>query len=168
MCVCACELVCALLCEVLRLCACVSLCVSACVYACLCLHICTMCCKEGHADNKQCVILFSEQIMPLIQYCNCYYMWLLFSISDINYGIDNAVQNSRRTIIVLSKYYLESGFTSHEADMAIDMVHEGKQIVIVIVLESVMNDPRLTPKLKTFLGKGTYSYWIVIVSQTST
>ena len=82
-------------------------------------------------------------------------MWLLFSISDINYGIDNAVQNSRRTIIVLSKYYLESGFTSHEADMAIDMVHEGKQIVIVIVLESVMNDPRLTPKLKTFLGKGT-------------
>ncbi|KAK3601549.1 hypothetical protein CHS0354_027689 [Potamilus streckersoni] len=75
-------------------------------------------------------------------------------------NIIQAVQNSRRTILVLSKNYVKSEFTRFEYQCAQQEMLQKKHRVIPILLEDITEiKDTIDPNLKVILNSVTYIMW---------
>ncbi len=80
---------------------------------------------------------------------------------DIQDNIVDAINNSRKTILVLSPRFLESGWCNFEVRMAKVKLVEERRDNIVLVLYKSLDIPgtRLPRKLMNLLDKKTYAEW---------
>lgn len=71
--------------------------------------------------------------------------------------ITRSVEQSRRTIIVLSTNYLNSSWGMLEFRTAhLNTVRDGRPRIIVVVLDDIVNDERLDTELRSYLRTNTY------------
>ncbi|KAJ0169373.1 hypothetical protein K1T71_014960 [Dendrolimus kikuchii] len=78
----------------------------------------------------------------------------------IPYNIAKSVEESRRTVIVLSENFLKSIWGLLEFRAAhVQATKEGKTRVVVILLEDVMNKEDLNKEIKAYLRTNTYIKW---------
>ncbi|KAJ0169372.1 hypothetical protein K1T71_014959 [Dendrolimus kikuchii] len=78
----------------------------------------------------------------------------------IPYNIAKSVEESRRTVIVLSENFLKSIWGLLEFRTAhVQATKEGRTRVVVILLEDVMNKEDLNKEIKAYLRTNTYIKW---------
>lgn len=72
-----------------------------------------------------------------------------------------SVESSRRTVIILTEAFILSEWSYIEFRTAHNMsIREGRPRVIVILLnEDIINDPRLSKSLKSYTAVNTYLVW---------
>lgn len=74
--------------------------------------------------------------------------------------ISQSVDQSRRTIIVLSRNFMQSVWALLEFRTAhVSALHEGRVRVIVIVLDDVVDDEDLPEEMRGYLRNNTYVRW---------
>ncbi|XP_052257830.1 toll-like receptor 13 isoform X1 [Dreissena polymorpha] len=80
--------------------------------------------------------------------------------NEITNNIIYAVENSRRTILVVSPHYLTSNFTKMEWQLAQQKMLERKNKIIPILLEDISpHKDTIDPNLKSILDSVTYIEW---------
>ncbi|KAH3696182.1 delta and Notch-like epidermal growth factor-related receptor [Dreissena polymorpha] len=80
--------------------------------------------------------------------------------NEITNNIIYAVENSRRTILVISPHYLASNFTKMEWQLAQQKMLECKNKIIPILLEDISSyKDTIDPNLKSILDSVTYIEW---------
>ncbi|KAH3696169.1 hypothetical protein DPMN_083634 [Dreissena polymorpha] len=80
--------------------------------------------------------------------------------NEITNNIIYAVENSRRTILVVSPHYLTSNFTKMEWQLAQQKMLERKNKIIPILLEEISSQKdTMDPNLKSILDSVTYIEW---------
>ncbi|KAH3734209.1 uncharacterized protein LOC127849532 [Dreissena polymorpha] len=80
--------------------------------------------------------------------------------NEITNNIIYAVENSRRTILVVSPHYLTSNFTKMEWQLAQQKMLERKNKIIPILLEDISSHKdTMDPNLKSILDSVTYIEW---------
>ncbi|XP_026724543.1 protein toll-like [Trichoplusia ni] len=74
--------------------------------------------------------------------------------------IKRSVENSRKTLILLSRNFLESHYANMEFQAAHNLaLNQGKTRVILILLEDVSKSEKLSDELKAYMSTNTYLTW---------
>ena len=79
--------------------------------------------------------------------------------TPIEENIARAIENSRKTILVLSKSFLESGWCEFELQMAcMENINKGRNTIIVVMLED-LPAKKMSGSLRLLIRKNTYIEW---------
>ena len=79
--------------------------------------------------------------------------------TPIEENIAHAIENSRKTILVLSKSFLESGWCEFELQMAcMENIDKGRNAIIVVMLED-LPAKKMSKSLRLLICKNTYIEW---------
>ena len=79
--------------------------------------------------------------------------------TPIEENIARAIENSRKTILVLSKSFLKSGWCEFELQMAcMENIDKGRNTIIVVMLED-LPAKTMTGSLRLLIRKNTYIEW---------
>ena len=79
--------------------------------------------------------------------------------TPIEENIAHAIENSRKTILVLSKSFLESGWCEFELQMAcMENIDKGRNAIIVVMLED-LPAKKMSKSLRLLIRKNTYIEW---------
>ena len=79
--------------------------------------------------------------------------------TPIEENIARAIKNSRKTILVLSKSFLESGWCEFELQMAcMENIDKGRNTIIVVMLED-LPAKKMSGSLRLLIRKNTYIEW---------
>ena len=74
-------------------------------------------------------------------------------------NIVRAIETSRKTILVLSKHYLTSGWCEFELQMALmESFDKGRNLIIVVMLEP-LNIEQMSKSVKLLIRRNTYIEW---------
>ena len=78
---------------------------------------------------------------------------------SIEENIIKAIENSRKTILVLSKSFLKSGWCEFELQMArMESINKGRNIVVAVMLES-LPVVGMSSSLRLLIRRNTYIEW---------
>ena len=81
----------------------------------------------------------------------------------VNENIMNSIQNSRKTVLLINRDFINSNWCKFETEMVhLESVNKGRDIVIAILLEPasvLLKHPIMYQTLRTLLRKRTYIEW---------
>ncbi|KAJ2950585.1 hypothetical protein O0L34_g8834 [Tuta absoluta] len=104
----------------------------------------------------------SEQLLPLLdlEYSVCVHLRDWVPGEMIPSQIKNSVEQSRRTIIVMSRNFIRSEWGRLEFQTAhVNGLADGRIRVIMIILDDVLEKDELTPELRSYVRLNTYVRW---------
>uniref|UniRef100_A0A182QDR2 TIR domain-containing protein n=1 Tax=Anopheles farauti TaxID=69004 RepID=A0A182QDR2_9DIPT len=112
----------------------------------------------SHQDEA----FIAEELVPTLErepmnFKLCWHVRDFMPGEMISTQITKAVEDSRRTIIVLSKHYLESMWGQMEFQTAYDQsVTDKRNRVILIVYDDIGNIDQLDPQMRGYINTNTY------------
>ena len=78
----------------------------------------------------------------------------------IEENILKAIESSRKTIIVLSKNFLQSAWCEFELQIArMECVEKGRNLIIAVMLEPLSVDDKMSRSVERLIRKNTYIEW---------
>ena len=85
-------------------------------------------------------------------------IFLSLFISAITDNILHSIQNSKRTILVVTSNFVKIGYTDFECERAIHEVHTGKHKIITLILDDIkILKPQISKALQFIIECFTYS-----------
>ena len=113
--------------------------------------------NEFHFVEKTLIQMLEMEGPQDIKLCVHYKHFIIGA--NIEENIINAIEMSRKTILILSKSFLQSEWCEFEYNMArVRTMEKGRYIIIPIIMEALPAED-MTKSLRALLGENTHIKW---------